>query len=304
MRERTVAFYEIVASVNGTLHRVAQMPWPDMLSALARTELSGRTWETDSIYVGSVATYDDVDHLLLHKVKDAGDWLSVLNWRTGEFHELESRADQGYLETTVMAFLSFGNVVGLMQGSTSAPTHKSLEIWLNGLKLFPDTSLAVRPLMTRAETERLRTADGASKVEIRLAGNAISALGDRQGRLARALRLAGTEYGDIKVTIIISVPRGGGRSEDRRRLLADLRDIEEVMPEAADRARATLVYAESSGPEYTRLVEFVEHHITAKRYISAVDETGSSVKILSAVHAILDVALQHEEELRRAADVT
>jgi hypothetical protein len=47
-------------------------------------------------------------------------------------------------------------------------------------------------------------------------------------------------------------------------------------------------------------VELTEHHITAKRRVSAVDDEGNSIRILSAVDAILDVAAEHEGELRAA----
>jgi hypothetical protein len=203
-----------------------------------------------------------------------------------------------------MSFLPFGNIVGIMQGSTAAPTHRSLESWINGLHLFPETDIVVRPLVSRAEVDRLRTAQGASKIEIRIGSSKIAALRERRGRLASFLRVASQQYGDINVTLIISVPPGHARAEDRRALLDDLRDIEEVVPGAAERARATLVYAEAAGPEYRRLVELVEHHITAKRRVAAVDKEGRSIRILSAVTAIMGVAAEHEEELRLAADVS
>ncbi len=73
-----------------------------------------------------------------------------------------------------------------------------------------------------------------------------------------------------------------------------------MAPGAADRARAKLVFAEADGVERSRLVELTEHHITAKRRVSAVDDEGNSIRILSAVDAILDVAAEHEGELRAA----
>jgi hypothetical protein len=305
MKERTVAFYEIVSSISGEQCRVEQLPWEKTLGALATTkDVKERTFESDSVFVGNTIIVDEVDHLLLHRVKNAGEWLSVLDWNTGEWRELESKATEGYLDTSAVCFLPYGNVIGLMQGSTSAPTHKSLQTWLNGLKFFPDMELVVRPVMSRAEVERLRTANGASKVEIRIGSSKMAALQDRSGRLASFLRRASLDYGDVDVTVIISVPRGKARSEDRERLLADLQDLEHVVPEAAERARATLVYAEQSGPEYSRLVELVEHHITAKRRVAAVNDEGQSIRILSAVGAILGVAAEHEAELRLAVDAT
>ena len=303
MKERTVAFYEIVAAKSGVQERVAQLPWEETLAALAKKrDVSERTFESDSVFVGSIATIHEEDHLLLHRVKSPGEWLSVLNWKTGEWRELESKASEGYLDTSVICYLPYGNVIGMMQGSISAPTHKSLQAWLNGLSLFPGTPLVVRPVMSRAEVEKLRTASGASKIEIRIGNSKMSALADKSGRLASFLHRASLEYGDVDVTVIISVPRGKAHGEDRDRLLADLRDLEQVVPEAAERAKATLVYAEEQGPEYSRLVELVEHHITAKRRVAAVNEEGESIRILSGVDAILGVAAEHEEELRLAVD--
>jgi hypothetical protein len=303
MKERTVAFYEVVAAGSGAQQRMDQLAWEEMLSALAKTkDVHERTFEADSVFVGSVATVHEEDHLLLHRVRSPGEWLSVLNWETGEWRELESKASEGYLDTSVVCFLPFGNVLGLMQGSTSAPTHKCLQAWLNGLTFFPGTPLVVRPVLSRAEVEKLRTASGASKIEIRIGSSKMSALADKSGRLASFLHRASLEYGEVDVTVIISVPRGKGHDEDRERLLADLRDLAEVAPGAAERARATLVYAEEHGPEYRRLVELVEHHITAKCRVAAVDEEGQSIRVLSGVGAILGVAAEHEEELRQAVD--
>ncbi|MFJ4090171.1 hypothetical protein ACIPYS_01200 [Kitasatospora sp. NPDC089913] len=281
---------------------MTQIDWDTALSALARASLEDRRVEKEHILVGSVVTANDQDHLLLHRVKDNSEWLSVMNWNTGEWHELEQNASQGFLDTSAICFLPFGNIIGLMQGATSAPTHKALEQWLNELKLFPGVNLAIRPVMSHAEIDKLKSAHGASKIEVRIGSSRISALSNKTGRLASFLKLANESYGDIKVTMIISVPRGRGRGEDRQALLEDLRDIAEVAPNAAERARASLVYADADGPEYTRLVELVEHHITAKRRVSAVDNEGNSIRILSAVDAILEVAAEHEDELRAAVE--
>src|ERR1017187_2027328 len=121
VKERTVAFFEIVASERGEQHRIEQLPWDDTLSAIALTkDVNDRTFESESTFIGNSITIDMEDHLLLHRVKNPGEWLSVLNWDTGEWRELESRAKEGYLDTSAICFLPYGNIVGIMQGSTSA----------------------------------------------------------------------------------------------------------------------------------------------------------------------------------------
>lgn len=303
MRERAIAFYEIVEFQSGEHRRLEQMKWSEFLTTLSLMDLERRTVKTDTTLIGNTVTYDEEDHLLLHRAKDAGEWLSVLNWTTGEWHELEMKAAEGYLETSVVCFLPFGNVVGVMKGATSAPSHKALETWLRSAKPFGDLSLVVRPLVSASEIERLHAAEGASRVEIRIGRSKVGALANKRGRLASLLHRAGEAYGDIDVTLIISIPRGNTRAEDRQELLNDLQDLEDVMPAAAEKARAKLVFAEDSGSEYAQLVEFVEHHITAKRRVPAVDEHGEAIRISSAVSVILDAAAEHQEELRRAANV-
>ncbi|WP_079178336.1 hypothetical protein [Streptomyces mangrovisoli] len=300
MPERTIAFFEVVASASGEQVRVPPMDWDSALSDLATASVEDRMVAKEVTLVGSVATVRQQDHLLLHRVKDATEWLSVMDWGTGQWQELEQNASRGFVDTSAICFLPFGNVIGLMQGSVSAPSHKALETWLNELHLFPDTRLVVRPVLSKAEVERLGTAQGASRIEIRIGSHKASALRGRNGRLASFLRQAQEAYGDINVTMIISVPRGRGRDADRQALLADLRDIAPVAPDAAARAQARLVFAEADGVERSRLVELTEHHITAKRRVSAVDNDGNSIRILSAVDAILDVAAEHESELRAA----
>ncbi|MGW5736364.1 MULTISPECIES: hypothetical protein [Streptomyces] len=302
MPERTIAFFEIVTEAAGEQRRIPQLDWDQALPSLATASVQERMIDKETTLIGSVATVHEQDHLLLHRVKDSAEWLSVMDWSTGEWHELEQNASRGFVDTSAIGLLSFGNVVGIMQGSVSAPTHKGLETWLNELHLFPGARLALRPVLSKAEVERLGSAEGASSIEIRIGNHKAAALRGRTGRLANFLRLAHDAYGDINVTMIISVPRGKARAQDRQALLDDLRDIAPVAPGAADRARAKLVFAEADGVEHSRLVELTEHHITAKRKVSAVDDQGNSIRILSAVDAILDVAAEHEGELRAAVE--
>lgn len=302
MPERTVAFFEIVTSASGEQARIPQLDWDQALASLATASVQERMVDKEMTLVGSVATVHEQDHLLLHRVKDATEWLSMMDWNSGEWRELEQNASRGFVDTSAISFLPFGNVVGIMAGSVSAPTHRGLETWLNELHLFPDVQLTARPVLSKAEVERLGTAHGASRIEIKIGNHKVAALRGRTGRLAHFLRLAHEAYGDINVTMIISVPRGKARADDRQALLDDLRDIAPVAPGAADRARAKLVFAEADGLERTRLVELTEHHITAKRRVPAVDDQGNSIRILSAVDAILDVAAEHEGELRAAVE--
>lgn len=256
--------------------------------------------DSDKIIVGTVRALEGENHLLLHRVRDQSEWLSRMDLATATWQELEAGAGEGYLDTSALYFLPFGNVVAIMQGSTSAPSHKSLEGWLNHLRIFGNTSLVVRPLLSHAQIERLRTAEGASRIEIRLGRSKGGALAQKDGRLARFLTGAYDDYGDVDVTVTIAIPRGGGRDQDRQRLLEDLRDIEDVVPDS-EPAKARLVFSTPDGEDQTRLTELVEHHITAKRRVPALDEKGNSIRLTAAVQVMQGVAVEHDEELRLAS---
>ncbi len=303
-KERTIQFYEVVVEEDGDQVRHQQFDFPGALASIARSGIADRLWSGPTqTLVGTVHTVDGEDNLLLHRVKETGEWLSVMDLQTGAWTELESKASEGYLDTTAVVFPPYGNLVAIMLGATSAPSHKALEAWLVALNVFNDARLVIRPLMSRAEVERLRTASGASRINIRIGTHNRTALAQHNGRLARFLRQATEDYGDLRVTISISVPPGRSGDGDRRELLADLRDLAEVMPISAEIAKARLVYSEEGGEEHGRLAEFVEHHITAKRRVAAVDEQGNSIRLTEALRIIRDVALDLEDELRLALDI-
>lgn len=311
-RERTISFYEVVQIQNLDAVRVDQFEWQSLLSAVEAAPLDDRTWDGDYTYVGSVLNFDGVfrelevpRHLLLHRVKDPGEWLSRLDRRTGVVEDLESGQAQGYLETSAVCFLPEGNLVGMVQGSTSAPSHVAVGHWLNGIQAFGEQKVALRPVVAQAEIERLATASGASRVEIRIGQSKAANLKDKGGRLAKTLRRAQADYGHgVRVTMVISVPRGKGYDEQRSALLQDLTELQDFMPESAEIARARLVYGEDGPQETRRMVEFVEHRITAKARISGVDQDGETIRVVSAVSAILAQATLHADELLLAVDVS
>jgi hypothetical protein len=102
--------------------------------------------------------------------------------------------------------------------------------------------------------------------------------------------------------LTITIPRGNDRLGQRQALRNDLRDLADVMPEGAEVAKAKLLFADVGGQEYSDLAEFVEHHITAKRRVQAVDQEGNSIKLSEALRIIMQVSAESEDELRKASD--
>jgi ribosome-associated translation inhibitor RaiA len=299
MRERTIAFYEIVSFESGSQERFqSEVDWQSFLRAIENKPLTQRTWSGEKTLLGGAHFQDDRRHLLLHRVKDADEWLSMANFANGEVTELESKAGEGYLETSVVCFAGFGNIVGIMEGSASAPTHKSLAGWLNFMNVTEE-KVALRPLMAGAEVDLLKRATGISRIEFRV--GKLDKLGNKHGRLASTLKRLGQDYGDARVTLTISIPRGKpkfGQSDERQALYADVQELSDVIESAAERAKVKLLFMEGDDYGRARLTELVEHHVTAKRRVPAVDAQGNSIRIRGAIDAIMDETLTHEDELK------
>src|ERR1035437_8000522 len=105
MRERTIAFYEIVSFESASQDRFqGEVDWQGFLTAIETEPLNGRTWFGERTLLGVAQFQDDRQHLMLHRVKGADEWLAVANFENGQISELESAAGQGYLETSVICF--------------------------------------------------------------------------------------------------------------------------------------------------------------------------------------------------------
>lgn len=300
LRERTIAFYEIVRSENGSTQKCKeQLDFPAMLKRLGKENLANRTVRADRDLIGGTVQSDGSDHLVLHKVKSDSDWLSRADFNTGEIKELENKAGEGYLDSSVICFASFGNVLAIMEGSTSAPTHKALESWLNKMGPFGG-NLLIRPVMSPGEYEKFVKGDAVQRIEIKTS-TGLNTTG-KNGVLASTFRKLRHAYGDASVTLTISAPRRApkkGQTDPRERLYADLMELEEDLTKA-DRARIGLLYAEGDKFGRARVTELVEHHVTAKRRVAAVDAEGNSIKILGAIQVMLYELDQFEAELKAA----
>lgn len=297
-RERTVAFYQVVALRDGvTAPFERECPWSDVLKILGDVPFEQRVVTADRDLIGGAQRYLEKDHLLLHKVKSDQDWLSHADFRTGKIQTLESKAGEGYLDTSVVCFAGYGNIIAIMEGSTSAPSHRTLELWLNKMGLL-DEQIAIQPVLSPAEFDKLSQAEAIQRVEIKTSTRID--LRGKTGGLASALRTLRRDYGDASVTITVSAGRGkkvGGPDDTRRRLYADLEEIGENL-RPADRARVGLLFRDGDNYSKARVTELVEHHVTAKRRVTAVDEEGNAIRILGAISAILSALDEYEVELR------
>ncbi|GIH26094.1 hypothetical protein Aph01nite_44040 [Acrocarpospora phusangensis] len=299
-RERTVAFYEIVTEKH---ERMGQVDWPKLLAGLSTAPIKDRMVQGKlRTLVGQVVTYQETDHLLLGKVKDADEWIEQVNFEDGSIEQFDNAENRGLLETTVVCFLPYGNVVGMIRGSTSAPGASALEEWINGLG-FLEGDVDVRAIVSRGAMERIKKADGARSMEFRVGTSKAAAVADAGNRLGRTIHTLRQEYGDAMITIIVDIPKDKAFRRARHELLEDVMQLAEIT-DVAERAKANLTYFDETDDAKAESVNLMQERITAKRRVPSRDEEGQLIRNSSAVAAIMGVAAGSERELRLAVDAT
>lgn len=313
MKQRTIAFFEIVASTPSGNQRMPHADWQAVFSALAGAKLDQRTWDgSDRRVFGNVYTLEQVDRLTLHRVRDPSEWLQRVNFDSGDVDDIEAAANEGIVDTSVIHVAEFGNLVGMIQGGVSAPGHTVLEGWLNHVKPFgADTNLAVVPVLLQAERDRLQKATAASTFELRLGAQSRKQLSEYYENanpgdpglpsLGDWLRSVPVDPA-FTVSVKVASPPGTKKFAGlRAKLQKDVQDLFQVLPETDDmRAQATLFhgFGDEVGP--ARVTELVEHAMTVKRRIPAVNDEGESIRVQASFQIIESVILEHEDQLRAA----
>jgi hypothetical protein len=241
-------------------------------------------------------------HLKLLKVRDVDAWLGIYNGQEKSLADLEfDEANQLY-ETSIISFLDFGNVLGLIQGSTSAPTVSAVVEWLETLAVFgPDVQLASEAVLSSEARNQLRQAPEASRIETKISTSKAAQLEARHSKLAPLLRQVNQDFGPMTVTLILQTSQAKDNTEGRQLLRAEVENLAAAADDSeVTKAKARLVYVDADAKTTAKNVDFIKQRITAKRTISSLDEDGQSIRNVSAVRAIMQVAAEHDAELRGA----
>ena len=306
-RERTVNFYEIVKYVNATKNdRMKQADWDGILTALSKSPLKKRVWNgPEKTLIGEVMHVDGSYHLKLMLVRDQDAWLEVYDTKADSIGELVLDDASQLLETSIIAFLPFGNVIGLIQGSTTAPTPGAFASWLNGLGVLGKGFVVdTQPMVSHEIQKMIKQSTELDRIAVKVHTNKADALEARGSGLSGLLKTVKSEYGPMVVTIILAPGRAKDKAEGRHaireeaKIIADASDNNEVRS-----AKARLVYIEADDKRKGIDVDFAKQKITAKKNIATSAEDGSPIRNESAVRAILEVAAEFDAELRKIAGV-
>ncbi|THG33266.1 hypothetical protein [Naasia lichenicola] len=110
------------------------------------------------------------------------------------------------VETSIVAFLSYGNVIGFIQGSTSAPTPRAFEEWLNGLRLLGNGLVIETEVMVSHEVQQLlKESSEVSQIEVKMHTNRADALKKRGSKPSDVLKSVKSEFGPMTVTVTVTV---------------------------------------------------------------------------------------------------
>lgn len=298
-RERTISFYEIVSRGKTGTSRMTHARWSKYLAALEGTPLGERVFEANNrTLIGEVISHNGEMHLKLMRVRDENSWIGIYRPDAQSVDDLDV-GNSALLETSIVCFLSYGNIVGMIQGSNSSPTPTALAEWINGIKLLTD-EIEVDALMSAENSRKLNQSAETSRIETRIHTSKADALEAHGSKLSGLLKSIRQEYGPMTVTVILQASKAKAQSEGRKTLRNEAR----VLLEAADSkdvqsAKAKLVYLDADEEATTEEVNFVKQKITAKRKIATMAEDGSPIRNRSAIDAILSVANEHDDELRR-----
>jgi hypothetical protein len=301
-KERTISFYEIVKVVGRSENkRMPHSDWDAILETIEGEPLGDRVYSSGKrTLIGEVLRVDGRRHMKLLLVRDQDGWLSVYDPTANSVDDL-NLGEQGQLvETSIVAFMQYGNVIGLIQGSPSAPGVGALEEWLTGIgALGAGVELDSQPLVSHEAQQKLTQSSEASSIEVKVHTNRADALEKRGSGLSRVLRAVNSEYGPMTVTVILQASRKRDQAEGRRAVreeaqkILDASDAQEVA-----KASAKLIFIDADDRTRTEGINFVKQRITAKRNIPTTGDDGSPVRNEAAVRAILEVADQHDAELR------
>jgi hypothetical protein len=305
-RERTINFFEIVKYVNRSQNdRMEHADWTAILTVLKELPLEDRVIVMPTrTLIGEVLTVDSALHLKLMLIRDEGAWLEVYNTKQKQIAALKIGVGSELLETSIIAFLPYGNVVGLIQGSTQAPTASALEDWLNGMALLGDgLRIDTQPMVSHEVQQLLKTSQEASRIEVKVHTNKADALEARGSKLSSILRSVHSDFGPMTVTVILQASRVAANGEGR----ALIRDEARHLVAASEnndvkKVTAKLVYIDADETTRTQEVDFAKQKITAKRKIPTTSADGSPIRNEEAVRVIMDVAEQHDTELRKIVE--
>lgn len=310
-RKKTVAFYEVVRAKEANSLRFDHIDWGMVLENLGALTVHERQLiHDDDVYVGEPIESANGKHLVLARLRD-GD-LQQLDYESQKIDALRLDGNRSVVDTTIICFLPYGNVIGVLQGSASAPRPTALQRWLNAMRSRVEEELAIIPLIGKNAWDKLKSAESVNLFEMRLRPTPSSMFPTAVEGLGDFARHAHKQNPDALITLTIKIPKGRGlsrsasRARGERRLHASVQEFLSdfgslVGPHGViDRAIADVMLSASDGSIVEDKINFVNDHITASRQVTLPRGSGAGPWFEAAVAAVMQVAAEHDRDLRSA----
>lgn len=288
-----------------------QVDWPTALAQVRPKPAAHRTYATeDDQFIGEVVSGEDREHLLIGRI-GSGDHQTV-DLDHGHIEDLRLEGNRGFIDTTTVCFLDFGNIIGIMQAGQASPRASALQRWMNSCGMVAE-DIAIWPVISRGVWDKLEQAQAVHKCEFTF--KPVPGLLPPEGvGLTEFARQGRERYPDHTISMTIELPkRGSGlgpvaRARGERRLREDVQAMMSKLgwltePNGVTRARAVVTLPTPSGDLKDESLDFLKHHITAKRRVHVRTE-DSRPRHEAAIEAILDSAREHADELRAAVSAS
>lgn len=296
--QKTIAFFDILNADDGQQVPFAEvLTWDAALNHVSNEPLTHRTIQGTSgrELIGSPIFGIEHTHLLLHKARGDGDWMSRANLTTGTVDELIAAQDERYVDSTVVCWVPDANRVAMLRGGSAAPTHNDLMHWFNAMKMFTDTTFVVSPVLRMAEVQRLHASDAAQRIDLRFTSE--SQVQHTDGFIADRVSQLLQRYPGASVTLTVSMGRKKYRAGDADPRATLREDMVGLLPALTpgDSAAVGLLFQE--GPNYSKqqLVDLVEHDLTLK--VNLIESDGDQpLRLRAAVEHVENLLLDRPDE--------
>jgi hypothetical protein len=304
--EKTVNFYRVMAVKPGELEPkvVAQLPWSDLMRSVATWTHGQRGVVMDGeTFLGEPCLVSPEYHLCLARNKGQAEWLGRLD-QSQAISELDPAEQERLFELTYIAFLSYGNIVGLIRGSNSAPTARALAEWLTATQILgAGIRAAVLPCVDPDAMAEINSTTEATLAEIEVPAGSIFGSTDGLG-LSQALSQLGSEYEASTYTIVLKAGRSAEDAPQRRAVHAFAVEIANLLRRSnvfVRSAKARLVITDSDvGHLRVESLDLLEQRISVRIRMSTADEAGKALTGTGAIHATLSRSAPMRAKLQRS----
>lgn len=301
--QKTIYFFEVREELHGNSNAVALQDWNSTLRQLGTLTTSEREVLIDGdVYIGEPYLVDGNYHLRILREKPDGEWLAVLRQSDKKISDFDAPRGSTLLELSYVAFLEFGNLVGLIRGSNSAPTASAVAKWLTAFEVLGhDVEVDLAPCIDPLAVDSIANSGEATLAEIKVHTPGYTPPAQGTG-ITDAIDVLKAHYGALDFRITITTGWGDvdrvGRA-DVRRATTDVIALTSEQPGLVS-AASTRVVQYHGEAHRVQEVDLLKQRVTAKVTISTVDESGRVVSGERAVLAILAVAEFNQQALDRA----